>query len=189
MGVYIKGMKMPKNCNDCWALDDNGDYPRCIITEEQRGYTFKTREQRMSKCPLEPHGRLIDADRLCAVLNEKKIPVDSRVNYEIVNAPTVSATKKLNNQIHLCDSCKYNYPNCPSENEDVLFGNGVDNDNICCCAKYFVSIDRPHGEWIKHEIKDTCRWIECSECHKEYPNIEMNFCPNCGKRMEGGDTE
>lgn len=50
-----------------------------------------------------------------------------------------SATKKLNNQIHLCDSCKYDYPNCPSENEDVLFGNGVGNDNICCCAKYIVS--------------------------------------------------
>ena len=140
-------------------------------------------------------------------------------------------TIKLNNQIHLCDSCKYNYPNCPSENEDVLFGNGVGNDNICCCAKYFVSADRPikaiqdcrnckygkyneryseyfcyhngecvnydlwesgeeladrpHGEWIKHEIEDTCRWVECSECHKEYPNIEMNFCPNCGKDMRG----
>jgi DNA-directed RNA polymerase subunit RPC12/RpoP len=38
-----------------------------------------------------PHGRLIDADKLCEVLNEKKIPVDSRVNYEIVNAPTVTA--------------------------------------------------------------------------------------------------
>lgn len=100
MGIYIRGMEMPKTCNDCWALDDDGDYPRCIITEEQRGYTFKIREQRMSKCPLEPH-----------------------------------------------------------------------------------------GEWIKHEIKDTCRWIECSECHKEYPNIEMNFCPNCGKRMRGGNTE
>lgn len=94
-------------------------------------------------------------------------------------------TIKLNNQIHLCDSCKYNYPNCPSENEDVLFGNGVGNDNICCCAKYLASADRPQGEWIKHEIEDTCRWVECSECHKEYPNIEMNFCPNCGKDMRG----
>lgn len=47
-----------------------------------------------------------------------------------------------------------------------------------------LSVDRPRGEWIKHEIEDTCRWVECSECHKEYPNIEMNFCPNCGKRME-----
>lgn len=42
-----------------------------------------------------------------------------------------------------------------------------------------------NGEWIKHEIEDTCRWVECSECHKEYPNIEMNFCPNCGKDMRG----
>ena len=66
MGIYIKGMKMPKCCNDCWALDDDGDYPRCRITEEQSGYTFKSREQKMSKCPLtevsEPHGRLVDAD-------------------------------------------------------------------------------------------------------------------------------
>lgn len=48
---------------------------------------------------------------------------------------------------------------------------------------YKTLVDRPQGKWIKHEIEDTCRWIECSECHKEYPNIEMNFCPNCGKDM------
>ena len=49
-----------------------------------------------------------------------------------------------------------------------------------------LQADRPSGEWIKHEVEDTCRWVECSECHKEYPNIEMNFCPNCGARMKGG---
>ena len=52
-----------------------------------------------------------------------------------------------------------------------------------------LSADRPHGEWIKHEVEDTCRWVECSECHKEYPNIEMNFCPNCGTRMLRKDSE
>ena len=66
MGVYIKGMKMPKTCYECWALDDDYDYPMCRITQEQRGYTFNTRGQKMAKCPLidvlEPHGRLIDAD-------------------------------------------------------------------------------------------------------------------------------
>ena len=67
MGIYIKGMEMPSNCDKCWALDEQGDYPRCRITEEQRGYNFRTREKRMDKCPLAPvppHGRLIDADAL-----------------------------------------------------------------------------------------------------------------------------
>ena len=67
MSVLIKGMEMPKSCAECWALDDYGDYPVCRITQEQRGYTFRTMEQRMARCPLieiRPHGRLIDADAL-----------------------------------------------------------------------------------------------------------------------------
>lgn len=67
MSVLIKGMEMPTSCDKCWALDDYGDYPRCRITEEQRGYNFRIREKRMDKCPLIPvpeHGRLIDADAL-----------------------------------------------------------------------------------------------------------------------------
>lgn len=50
--VVIRGMEMPSSCDMCWALDDCGDYPRCRITEEQRGYTFQIREKRMDKCPL-----------------------------------------------------------------------------------------------------------------------------------------
>lgn len=46
---------MPKCCGDCFALDDNGDYPRCLITEEQRGYTFRIREKRMPNCPLKEY--------------------------------------------------------------------------------------------------------------------------------------
>ena len=67
MSLVIRGMEMPKSCYNCWALDDYCDYPRCRITEEQRGYTFPIREKRMDKCPLAPippHGRLIDADVL-----------------------------------------------------------------------------------------------------------------------------
>lgn len=52
--IAIKGMDMPKCCDDCWALDDNGDYPFCLITQETRGYNFRTREKRMDKCPLIP---------------------------------------------------------------------------------------------------------------------------------------
>ena len=66
MSVYID-MEMPKSCDMCWASDDYGDYPRCRITEEQRGYNFPIREKRMDNCPLTPvppHGRLIDADKM-----------------------------------------------------------------------------------------------------------------------------
>ena len=42
----------------------------------------------------------------------------------------------LNNQVNLCDSCTYTYPECPSEKDDVIFGNGIGNDNICACNKY-----------------------------------------------------
>ena len=45
---------MPSCCYECFALDDNGDYLVCLITQEQRGYTFRTREQKMDKCPLKP---------------------------------------------------------------------------------------------------------------------------------------
>ena len=67
MSILIKGMEMPVSCYNCWALDDYGDYPRCRITEEQRGYNFPIREKRMKNCPLihvPPHGDLIDRDTL-----------------------------------------------------------------------------------------------------------------------------
>ena len=43
---------MPKCCDECFALDDDGDYPFCLITRDQRGYNFNTREKRMPTCPL-----------------------------------------------------------------------------------------------------------------------------------------
>lgn len=50
---------------------------------------------------------------------------------------TVSAMPSaLNNQVNLCNSCTYTYPECPSEKDDVIFGNGIGNDNICACNKY-----------------------------------------------------
>lgn len=145
-----------------------------------------------------PHGRLIDADKLKKQLdtvynemaNERERKGLRLARWFLISAPTVSATKKLNNQIHLCDSCKYNYPNCPSENEDVLFGNGVGNDNICCCAKYLASADRPHGEWMidtyNMELRcgicgETFRFDDVDELldYKEY----AKYCLACGARM------
>ena len=52
MSILIKGLKMPNVCDECWALDESGDYPMCRITGETRGYTFRVREKRMDGCPL-----------------------------------------------------------------------------------------------------------------------------------------
>ncbi len=54
MSKAILVIDMPSCCEECFALDFHGDYPRCIITDEQRGYTFNTRTQRMTYCPLKP---------------------------------------------------------------------------------------------------------------------------------------
>lgn len=96
MSILIKGMEMPMVCDDCWALDEYGDYPRCRITEEQRGYNFRIREQRMEHCPLikvpTPHGRLIDAD----TLNHEyyKTPSYLTLCNAINDAPTVIEAEK-----------------------------------------------------------------------------------------------
>lgn len=65
--------------------------------------------------------------------------------------PSVTPSAQPDNQVNLCDSCKYSYPDCPSEADDVIFGNGKGNDNICACNKY-----RPFAQPEQ-------RWIPCSE--------------------------
>lgn len=102
MTILIKSMEMPSCCDDCWALDEYGDYPVCQITEEQRGYNFRTREKRMDKCPLvpvpTPHGRLIDADALMELYEPAPEDVNEWEHYtttisvirqNIKDAPTV----------------------------------------------------------------------------------------------------
>ena len=72
MGVYIKGMEMPKNCADCdlEQCDENyyGDQFNFQCPLGYKAYTKKTREiKRLENCPLievPEHGRLIDADAL-----------------------------------------------------------------------------------------------------------------------------
>ena len=82
MGVYVKGLKMPKSCSDCLffvdGLYDANDEPcsACLAKEDNSPWGCGYEEidgidhmaRRMDYCPLvevpEPHGRLIDADAL-----------------------------------------------------------------------------------------------------------------------------
>lgn len=65
MSECVVRMEMPESCDRCPCLDDYGDYPRCRISGEQRGYNFPIHEKRMPNCPIicqlpEGHGRLVD---------------------------------------------------------------------------------------------------------------------------------
>ena len=63
MGIYVKGMGMPKNCAEC-PVALSGKY--CRISQTYT--TYIKLPIRPGHCPLvevpEPHGRLIDADEL-----------------------------------------------------------------------------------------------------------------------------
>lgn len=55
MAIVIENMNMPHNCNECPFLDDNGDYPTCIVDSKSQGYNFNTRSSRMGTCPLKEY--------------------------------------------------------------------------------------------------------------------------------------
>ena len=91
MNEVIVRMEMPESCDLCPCLDDYGDYPRCRISNEQRGYNFPIHEKRMPNCPIicalpENHGRLVDADAY-------DYPGDLKWEETIVPATETEATR------------------------------------------------------------------------------------------------
>lgn len=73
MGIYIKGMEMPTNCEKCPFLDYEEGFCFASGAKGKSGwYEFTLRpdeikDRRHDDCPLvtvPPHGRLIDADAL-----------------------------------------------------------------------------------------------------------------------------
>ena len=62
MDKAILIIDMPSCCDECFALDEHGDYPVCLITQEQKGYKFRIREQKMDKCPLKKFPEKYDID-------------------------------------------------------------------------------------------------------------------------------
>lgn len=47
-----------------------------------------------------------------------------------------------------------------------------------------------HGLWVHEHISEGYAWVMCSECeaviHKILINKRLNYCPNCGAKMDGG---
>jgi len=101
MSECVVRMEMPESCDVCPCLDDYGDYPRCRISGEQRGYNFPTRERRMPNCPIlcslpEGHMDLISRDAI-AIACPGQIKIEdgkywirlSAVQESIKSAPTI----------------------------------------------------------------------------------------------------
>lgn len=92
MGVYIKGMELPRHCTEC-PFWHGGIWEHCVLDENiQNDDVPEMTWDYPALCPLteipEPHGRLIDGDVL---LEESK--KDGAFNYvdswQIADAPTI----------------------------------------------------------------------------------------------------
>ena len=50
-----------------------------------------------------------------------------------------------------------------------------------------------HGRWVHEHISEGYAWVMCSECeaviHKILINKRLNYCPNCGAKMDGGECD
>lgn len=72
MGVYIKGMKMPSQCYDCYivANDYDKDSLYCRALDED----IEDWNSRLSNCPLievtEPHGKLIEEAEVRVIMHQ-----------------------------------------------------------------------------------------------------------------------
>ena len=73
-------------------------------------------------------------------------------------------------------------------NLDDAYEQGWD-DALCCIETIPVADVAPvrHGRWLCVDT-DTEQFFLCNRCKKkEY--WESNYCPNCGCRMDGGDSD
>lgn len=93
---------------------------------------------------------------------------------EVITGKLPSAQPE--NQVNLCDSCRHIYPECPSGKDDVIFGNGKGNDNICACNKYEPSIQpEPCEDTISRQaaIDALAKFVPyaiCDESTESYTN-------------------
>lgn len=103
-------------------------------------------------------------DYLDNVLHPIVSPQNWNVYSDLYDMVLSLTSAQPDNKVNLCDSCRFTYPSCPSETQDVIFGNGIGNDNICACSKY---------EPLKQK-NTTDELIQCKDC--EYYQINHRWC-------------
>ena len=76
-----------------------------------------------------------------------------------------------NNKVNLCDSCNYIYPECPSERYDVMFGDGIGKDNICCCAGYRAINEQEIRQNVENEVWEFAKKVRLKEFFDDNHNL------------------
>ncbi len=101
--VLIRNLELPKECDECWAYDDNHDYPHCNITHSSMGFKWKPYGQRMPNCPLsEVVEKFKENSPGCAVCRELRFKDDDCLYFQHrYEAGTLF--EKLH--IHYCPIC------------------------------------------------------------------------------------
>ena len=73
-----------------------------------------------------------------------------------------------------------NYHNIQNLSLTQIYDSGVDE------GYRIAKQETPKGKWL--DIYESHIAYECSNCHRQMPVVDFNFCPNCGADMRG-DTE
>lgn len=137
--------------------------------------------------------RLIDANALIvSVLDHGVDHVQTddlkEINQIIKDAPTIDAVSVVR-----CRECKFLHLKgsslekwCWNENS-ICYSEKVTNNWYCADGKRTVEFF--HAHWVK-EIDRHYHW-HCSCCKHVVgvQRMECNFCPNCGAKMDGPETE
>ena len=96
MGLYIKGLDMPKSCSECLLADRYIDIScqkvyYCMVSDKE---CVNGSEKRADSCPLieipTPHGRLIDGDIVADMLDSMMAHKTLHNAFdEVLNMPTI----------------------------------------------------------------------------------------------------
>ena len=85
MSIFLRGVDMPECCCGCPCCYEKAD-GSCFCTAVKDGELcdIEDLDQRLPNCPAEdvpePHGDLIDADKLMKVIEENDYTLSSRLN-------------------------------------------------------------------------------------------------------------
>lgn len=85
----------------------------------------------------------------------------------------------------ICSICDKMYPGMDCEPADCEWMKMLAEEAV-------DAVPVVHGRWIHdgHRIEGGIDWCHCSECGKS-DNFcaRTNYCPNCGAKMDGGDSD